>query len=140
MRRSLKIIIGFALVVVLALYWFLSRLTDAYAPTYNRVELVSVSKDKLYIKSKNWGVTGDHQLTVISTEDEGEFKIDSTKQIIFIGLEPFLYKVSNDTLFLTLRQKSKIPDGFNSRWIIIQREVDNLTMMNSMRNPELKRM
>lgn len=128
------------LVVGLVAYWFLTRLTDAYASTYNRVELVSVDSDKLYIKSKNWGVTGDHQLTIISTEDEREFEVDSTRQIIFNGLEPFLYKVSNDTLFLTLRQKSKIPEGFNSRWTIIQEEVDNPTMMKSMRDPELKRM
>lgn len=122
------------------MYWFLSKLTDANAPTYNRVELVSEDYHKLYIKSKNWGVTGDHQLTMISTEDEREFEIDSTKQIIFNGLEPFLYKVSNDTLFLTLRQRSKIPDGFKSRWTIIQKEVDNQTMMNLMHDPELKRM
>ena len=128
------------LVIGLAVCWFLGNLTDASAPTYNRVELVSGNNNKLYIKSKNWGVTGDHQLTVISIEDEREFEIDSTRQIIFNGLEPFLYKVSNDTLFLTLRQKSKIPDGFNSRWTIIQTEVDNPTMMDSMQNPELKRM
>ncbi len=140
MRTAPKIIIGITLVIGLAVYRFLSKLTDAYAPTYNRVELVSGNNNKLYIKSKSWGVTGDHQITVISTEDEREFEIDSTRQIIFNGLEPFLYKVSNDTLFLTLRQKSKIPDGFNSRWTIIQTEVDNATMMNSMQNPELKRM
>ena len=128
------------LVVGLVVYWFLSKLTDAYAPTYNRVELVSTDNEKLYIKSTNWGVTGDHQLTIISIDDEREFEIDSASQIIFRGLEPFLYKVSNDTLFLTLRQKSRIPDGFNSRWTIIQKEVDNPTMMNSMRDPELKRM
>jgi hypothetical protein len=140
MRTVVKIIIGLVVVVGLVVYWFLSKLTSAYAPTYKRVELVSVDNDKLYIKSKNWGVTGDHQLTVISTEDEREFEIDSTRQIIFNGLEPFLYKVSNDTLFLTLRQKSRIPEGFNSRWTIIQQEVDNPTIMNSMWDPELKRM
>lgn len=140
MRTTLKIIIGFLLFIGVVVYWFLSKLTDANAPTYNRVELVSEDYHKLYIKSKNWGVTGDHQLTMISTEDEREFEIDSTKQIIFNGLEPFLYKVSNDTLFLTLRQRSKIPDGFKSRWTIIQKEVDNQTMMNLMHDPELKRM
>ncbi len=127
------------LVVGVVIYWFLSKVTDAYAPTYYQVDLVSEGNEKLYIKSKNWGVSADHQLTVISTNDEREFEIDSTRQIIFNGLEPFLYKVSNDTLFLMLRQKSKIPDGFNSRWTIIQNEVDNPTMMNLMRDPQLKR-
>lgn len=58
MRTAIKIIIGLVVVVGLVVYWFLSKLTDAYAPTYKRVELVSVDNDKLYIKSKNWGVTG----------------------------------------------------------------------------------
>ena len=140
MRTVVNIIIGFVFVVGLMVYWFLKELSDAFAPTYNRVELVSSSNEKLYIKSKNWGVTGDHQLTVISTENEREFEVDSTRQIIFNGLEPFLYKVSNDTLFLTLRQRSRIPEGFNSRWTIVQKTVDNPTMMNSIQDPELKRM
>lgn len=140
MRTAVKIIIGFVLVAGLVVYWFLSKLTDAFSPTYNRVELVSTDNQKLYIKSKNWGVTGDSQVTVITTDDEREFEIDSTRHIIFDGLEPFLYKVSNDTLFLTLRQKSKVPENFNSRWTIIQTEVDNPTIMGLRHDPELKRM
>jgi hypothetical protein len=140
MRTAIKVIIGLVLVVGLVVYWFLSKLTDAYSPTYNRFELVSIDKQKLYIKSKNWGVTGDSQLTVITTDDKREFEIDSTKQIIFDGLEPFLYRVSHDTLFLTLRQKSEIPEEFNSRWTIIQTQVDNPTMMGLRHDPEQKRM
>lgn len=132
--------VWFVIVLGLLMYWFVSTLTDAFAPTYKRIELSSMNTEKIYIKSKNWGVTGDHQLTVISTDDEREFEIDSTRQIVFEGLTPFLYKVSNDTLFLTVSKTSEIPFGFNSRWTIIQKEVDNPTMMHSMRDPELKSM
>lgn len=75
MRAAVKIIVGLVVVVGLVVYCFLNKVTDAYRPTYNRVELVSNDNNKLYIKSKNWGVTGDHQLTVISAEDKSEFEI-----------------------------------------------------------------
>ena len=139
MKTALKIILGLVVIGGLTFYWFISKLTDAYSPTYNRIELVSTGKQKLFIKTKNWGVTGDHQMTIITTDDQEEFIIDSTKQVIFKGLDPFLYKVSSDTLFLTLRQKSRIPANFKSHWTIIQTEVDNPTMMNSMTNLSLKR-
>lgn len=139
MRIAIKIIIGFILVAGLIIYWFFSKLTDVYSPTYNSVELISTKNQKLFIKSKNWGVTGDSQITIITNDEEREFEIDSTKQIISKGLEPFLYKVSNDTLFLTLRQKIKIPNGFNSNWIIIQNEVDNPTMMDLRHDKDFKK-
>ena len=140
MRIEFKLLIGFVLVVGLGLYWFLSGVQDAFSGTYNWIELNSADNQKLYIKSHNWGVTGDHQLTVIETDDKREFEADSSKQIVLKGLEPFLYRVSNDTLFLVLRKKSTIPNGFNSTWTIIQREVDNPTMMKLRRDPQLKRM
>ena len=126
MRTVVKIIIGLVLVVGLMAYWFLSALSDAFSPTYRRVELVSADNQKLYIKSMNWGVTGDSQLTVITTDEERELQIDSTRQIIFHGLEPFLFSVSNDTLFLTLLKKGPIPKDFNSGWTIIQPKLFHL--------------
>ena len=139
MRTLLKITIGLALVVGLVAYWFLSALSDAFSPTYKRVEVVSADNQKLYIKSMNWGVTGDSQLTVITTDEEREFQIDSTRQIIFHGLEPFLFSVSNDTLFLTLLKKGRIPKDFNSGWTIIQTEVDHSTMAGLRHDPEHRR-
>ena len=138
MRIELKLLIGFVLAVVLGLYWFLSGVQDAFSGTYYRIELHSADNRKLYIKSHNWGLSGDHQLTVIETDEEREFEVDSTKQIIFKGLEPFLYRASNDTLFLVLREKSTIPNRFNSTWTIIQKEVDNRAMKKLRRDPELK--
>ena len=106
---------------------------DAFSPTYQTVELIPGRNEKLYIRTENWGVTGDSQLTIITTENNGDFEIDSSKQIIFKGLEPFIYRVSGDTLFLVLRHEGKIPAGFGSTWKIIQKEVDNPMMMNTRR-------
>jgi hypothetical protein len=138
MKIALKIIIGFVFVVGLFIYWFVSKITDTFSPTYKRVELVSADNQKLYIKSMNWGLTGDSQLTVITTDDEREFQIDSARQIIFDGLEPFLYRTSNDTLFLTVRQTSKVPKNFNTCWTIIQKWVDHSTMEGRRHDPEQK--
>ena len=140
MKIEFKLLIGFILVVGLGLYWFLSGLQDAFSGTYNRIDLNSRDNQRLYIKSHNWGLTGDHQLTVIETDDEREFEEDSTSQITFNGLEPFLWRVSNDTLFLVLRKKSVIPNGFKSTWTMIQNEVDNPTMIGLRRDPEFNRM
>jgi hypothetical protein len=140
MRTLLKITTGLVLVVGLVAYWFLSALSDAFSPTYRRVELVSTDNQRLYIKSMNWGVTGDYQLTVVTTDEEREFEIDSTREIIFHGLEPFLFRVSNDTLFLTLLQKGQLPKDFNSGWTIIQTEVDHSTMTGLRHDPEQRRM
>lgn len=139
MKTFLKIIAGLILLGGLFVYWFFSKLTESPYPVYNTVELVSTGNEKLFIESENWGVTGDSQLTIITTEDKGEFEVDSTRQIIFKGLDPFLYRVSNDTLFLILGQKSKIPENFKSQWTIVQQEVDNPTMMNSMSNSKWRR-
>ncbi len=138
MRRVFKIIIGFVVVFGLIVYWLISRLTDSYSPTHQKVELVSPENEKLYIKSENLGITGDHQLTIITTQDSENFEVDSTRQIIFKGLEPFLYRSSNDTLFLILSHKSEMPVNFKSSWTIIQKEVDNQTKRNLRRNTEYK--
>ena len=116
------IVLLFGLVFVLLFF----RFTDSFKPTHRQVELgLSGNQSKLYIKTENWGVTGGSQLTIVTTEDQGEFEEDSTRQIIFRGLEPFLYMQANYTLTLFVHAKAMIPKEFKSEWTIIQIEVDN---------------
>jgi len=84
MREGLKAL-GILLFVILTIVGIfllvvLNDFTDAFQPTYSKVELIS-DKDNsvIYIKSKNWGVTSDNQITVITTDGEREFEPDSTK-------------------------------------------------------------
>jgi hypothetical protein len=144
MKEGLKAL-GILLFVILAiggifLLVVLNDFTNTFQPTYSKVELIS-DKDNsvIYIKSKNWGVTGDHQVTVISTDGEREFEPDSTKEFVFKGLDPFLYRVKGDSLILNVRSKVKIPINFKSRWKIKQIETENPEMQDLWANPDYKR-
>lgn len=126
----------FSIILVLSIislvYFLFDQLVGDFGrPTYRIIPLLSQDKKStIYIKTKNWGVTGDHQLTVVSTSPKKEFEPDSTKEMIFKGLEPFLYKSNKDTLFLYVWENSIIPENFRSKWIIKQTEIDNPKMMN----------
>ncbi|WP_148041376.1 hypothetical protein [Rufibacter immobilis] len=140
--KSLGILI-ISIIIVLAVVFLVavSNLADSMGPTYSQVELVyEKSNSKLYLKSKNWGVTGDSQLTVISTDNEPEFEADSTADIIFHGLSPFLYQVRKDSLILFVRKKAEIPNGFKTNWTIIQNEINNPEMMEYRTSPAYRRM
>ncbi|AOM79940.1 hypothetical protein [Pedobacter steynii] len=130
--RLFSIILVVVLSIILLVYFLFDQsVRDFGRPTYRIIPILSQDKKStIYIKTKNWGVTGDHQLTVVSTSPEKEFESDSTKEIIFKGLEPFLYKSNKDTLFLYVWEKSIIPENFRSKWIVKQTEIDNSKMMN----------
>ncbi|MBB6501108.1 hypothetical protein [Pedobacter cryoconitis] len=131
MRVFLIILAVVLSIVSLALFLLLQAAGDFGKPTYRIIPILSQDrKFTIYIKAKNWGVTGDHQCTIISTSPEKEFEPDSTREIIFKELEPFLYKSNKDTLFLYVRKKSIIPKNIRSKWIIQQIETDNSKMMD----------
>ncbi len=139
MRTVIKIVLTLVVVIGLASYFFLDKFADGLKPTHRQVELVSSNnKSALYIKTENWGVTGDSQRTIITTDNGDDFEVDSTRQIIFDGLEPFLYRQNNDTLVLYVWTKATIPKDFKSPWTIIQIEVDNLKMMDLRRDNSYK--
>jgi len=144
MREGLKAL-GILLFVILTiggifLLVVLNDFTDTFQPTYSRVELIS-DKDNsvIYIKSKNWGVTGDHQITVITTDGEREFEPDSTREYVFKGLGPFLYRVKGDSLILNVGSKVTIPNNFKTSWKIKQIETENPEMQDLWINPDYKR-
>lgn len=66
---------------------------------YSSIKLTSNSGEVLYINSVNWGVTGDSQITSISTKKK---KLDPAIDTLNIvkGLEPFLFSFENDSLKL----------------------------------------
>lgn len=130
--RTFSVILAVVLSIISLVYFlFEQSVGDFGRPTYRIIPILSQNKKStIYIKTKNWGVTGDHQLTVVSTSPEKEFEPDSTKEMIFKGLEPFLYKSNKDTLFLFVWEKSIIPENVRSKWIVKQTEVDNPKMMN----------
>jgi len=91
MKGTIKVILIIVVVIGLASYFFLDKFADGLKPTHRQFELVSSdNKSRLYIKTENWGVTGDSQQTIITSDNEDKFEIDSTRQILFFAdLNPF---------------------------------------------------
>lgn len=97
--------------------------TDDYTTINSHV--VRAAKDSLFIITQNWGLNGDNQTTIITKNVRSNGKYDGTTNIVYDGLEPFVYKVEKDTLFIFSRHVVAIPKGFTSKIPIIQTQVDN---------------
>lgn len=67
--------------------------------TFNSEMLSSSKGEKIYINSLNWGVTNDHQMSVI-TKTPKRLKERSDTINVAYGLDPFIYRFENDTLKL----------------------------------------
>ena len=105
------------------------------------------SKDSLYIITKNWGVTGDNQLTIISpTNDKSsDLSSDSTTRYVFRGLDPFVYRFKNDTLLLLVRNgyTASSPTMFSSSIKVVQNNIgggnfDSLFVLSRQKKSEFK--
>jgi hypothetical protein len=68
---------------------------------------------RLYLKSKTWGLTGDHSETVLSLNSMTEFHPDSTKEFIFYG-DKLIYRQTNDSLIVYYGELKSKPKIFNS--------------------------
>lgn len=87
-------------------------------------EIVSSKGEKVYIKSINWGVTGDYQATIITSDIERLKTRKDTIGTVHI-LDPFLYRFKNDTLTLVFSEEKtyEIKEKFKTikvKYIIVQ--------------------
>mgnify|MGYP006159871009 CR=1 FL=1 len=115
------------------LFWFFYKLkkdTDALdevgKPKFEKLEINFPHKNsKIYLKSKNWGLTGDHKIYVISTNPTYEFHPDSLSEFIFEGFDEIIYHTENDTLKIFSRLTPKMPKKFDSEIKIKITEINN---------------
>jgi hypothetical protein len=68
---------------------------------------------RLYLKSKTWGLTGDHSVTVLSLNSMTEFYPDTTKDFVFYG-DKLIYRQTNDSLIVYYGELKSKPKIFNS--------------------------
>lgn len=75
--------------------------------TFSCKELVSSKGEKIYINTLNWGMTDDKQYTIVSGDKN---RLEERKDTIngVRGLNPFIYKFSNDTLTVFFQKGKKI--------------------------------
>jgi len=93
----------------------LSSWDEIGKPLFEREQIYFPNKKtSLYLKSKNWGLTADHKISVISTKHEMEFQPDSISEYIFHGFDGIIYKTENDTLKIYTIKKPKVPPKFES--------------------------
>ena len=100
--------------------------------TFNTTEVRSNKIDEvLYINTLNWGLTNDSQITLISSSNLKPVirTKESDEYFLFKGLEPFLYRQSNDSLFLYSQTPIQTPKNFKSKWKIIKHVVENSFLM-----------
>jgi len=90
--------------IVILITVLFSSCFNPFEDTLNCKEIVSSKGEKVYIKSINWGVTGDKQATIITSDIERMKTRTDTAGAVHI-LEPFLYRFKNDTLTLVFKVK-----------------------------------
>ncbi len=141
---SLKKITLLSIPIALLLFvgWFyfaISGLSHDYSPSFDKVPFIhSDSSDSVFIKKKVWGISANHQIIVISKDGLIPFSPDSTKDFMFNGWDPFLYKFENDTLSVFIRSISNEPKNFNSGITIDQKVLSNPEMINLIDNYQEK--
>jgi hypothetical protein len=70
-------------------------------------------------------LTGDHKISVISTNPDREFQPDSISEYIFESFEEIIYYAEKDTLKIYARQFPTIPKKFDSEIQIKVMKIEN---------------
>ncbi len=85
-------------------------------PLFERKEIYFPKKQlSLYLKSKNWGITGNHKATVLSINSNLEFHPDKNTEYIFKGFGEIIYKSENGKLKIYYSNFiPEIPKNFKS--------------------------
>lgn len=96
---------------------------------YHGVALVSSKGDTVFVKSYNWGLTGDSQISTVADNDRPIGWDDQSQPGIVKGLDPFQYHFTHDTL--TLYAHSPLPAfAIRCSSIVVQYQlVDNSRYM-----------
>lgn len=139
MKKASIIIIISAIGIFLIAYLYYDATQDN-GVVYNIKEIHSNDLNtSIFIKQKVWGLTNDNQTIIISKSSAKKFSPDYTTDYIYEGLSPFYYKFYQDTLFVYIMEKSKIPQSLKTEIEIVQTELANPEMMRLIKNDQFKK-
>lgn len=130
-------------IIVLAAAFFLYLYTKipSFDPKIAKVQLHSHTRSEtIFIKKKVWGLTGDHQVIVVSKSPEDNFEPDEKTEYVYKGLSPFFYKFENDTLNLYVMKESKVPNELSTSFVINQIVLENPEMMDLIHSHQKQRL
>lgn len=122
--KIIIIIISLVITMLIALLIYFYVTFREFSPKVSIDTLTSKKTgERIYIKSKTWGLLGGAHLIVISNSSEKEFNGNPITDYIYKGSESFLYNFQNDTLRIYTLKESEIPADFKSEIVIIQNEI-----------------
>ena len=140
MRKPMIILLAVAILLIAFVVFYFSVPKKDYDVAVNVVELSSATtKSKLFLKRKNWGMTGDGQVIIISDNGDKNFELDSFRNYVFKGLSALYYRIENDTLSLYVAKASPVPANLKTSFIIKQTELENPDMMRLIENDNYKK-
>lgn len=118
-----KIVWILALIVICLLSFWAGKscerlekdLDELGTPTFEKKVIPFHKHDTwLYLKSKTWGITGNHRISVLSTSDELDFKPNEKTDFIFEDFQKIIFRTTPDSLIIYLPNKVNVPVGFQS--------------------------
>lgn len=140
MHKPIIIVLALAILIIAFMVFYFSVPKKNYDIAVNVVELSSATtKSKLFLKKKNWGMTGDGQFIIISDNGEKNFELDSSRNYVFKGLSELYYKFENDTLSIYVAKASPVPSKLKTSFVIKQTELENPDMMRLIENDNYKK-
>ncbi|NVO33117.1 hypothetical protein [Hymenobacter lapidiphilus] len=102
---------------------------DGANGVYSSAALVSSKGDTVFVKSYNWGITSDSQISIVADNNRPIGWDDQGQPGMVKGLDPFQYRFAHDTL--TLYTRSPLPPfAIRCPSIVVQYQlVDNSRYM-----------
>ena len=127
------IVILFLIIISFSLYVYLK--VPNLEPKVSIVDVYSSNFwQKVYIKRKVWGITGNHEFTVVSKSGDESFEPNEDNEYVYKGLSPIFYSFRDDTLNIYVMKESKKPTEMTTRIQVNQIVLTNPQMMNLMVN------
>jgi len=132
MKKRYLIFISITLIIIIS-FWLgmrvereLVSIDEIGKPLFKKKQIDFPNKKaSLFLKSKSWGLTGDHKVTVLSTNGNFEFYPDSLSEYIFHGFSAIIYKKENDTIKIYSRILPKMPPKFDSKINVELIQIEN---------------
>ncbi len=90
-------------------------LDELGVPTFEKKVIPFHKHDTwLYLKSKTWGITGNHRISVLSASDELDFEPNEKTDFIFEDFEKIIFRSTPDSLIVYVNHEVTMPVNFQS--------------------------
>ena len=128
-NKKIKTLIAFIIVLVILaiiiVLWYRKTISNIEIPSTKKEQIINFGKQnkKLFILAKAWGVAGNHEEIVLSTNHIEDGKQYSKDECFVFYTAEIYYKIQGlDTLYVYADESSwsEKPKNFNSSIKIIQ--------------------